>query len=843
MEAVGILILGTLLLLAFVSPFVALAAIIRMSRLEKRLDAMTSWLSAIEKRGGLAASPEAPPEPPSAAPPPEPIPREPPRVRAPEPPPPAPTSEAPVAAAPPSPETGEPPAPPLTAADFATNIGPRILVGAGGLAVVVFLALFVRYAWENDWVGPTGRILMAAVFSLGLVAAGLRLLGRQYRPLGQGLAATGLAGLYVTGFAAHAVYELVPRGFSAAVMIVVTVCAVAVADRLHTRLLAGLAWVGGYLTPVLLSTGEDRAVSLFAYLLLLGAGAVWLDRRKPWPETLPLALTGTLLLYGAWYAAHFRPERFTVAAAGLVLLTALFALGTARKERTAGFVVVLLAAAVGLAVLGADADRPEVLLPLSLVLAAVGLRAAGPLGIGTAFAAGAVIALPFLAWAGAHYEPDSFGLAAAWVVGGALLLVLGAPSARLPARVFPATALLAGGAVSVGLASETDRPFALLVLLAVQAGLAVLVRRRWAWAEAAGVALGALAVLAWYERYFRPDRGSEALVLGLGLAGVYVAILAVRGLAYRTPLGIPDAAVQIVAAALAWLLLDRVLTLTQPDLLGLAAAALAALHLALGLTARRRGPAQVLWARVALALSAVFVTLAIPVQLGLFGITLAWAGEALVLVWLGMRHDSALARVGGDTVLLLAVGRLLLRHLPLHDGPFTPVLNPAFGTWLLVIAAVAAARWMTSAARARGSALDIWAGHVLAPLGLALLFGLCTAETQSFFAERAREARAARDHEAAVAAGRQAGLALSVLWTLFATGLLAAGLALRSRGLFYTAYALFGVTAVKVVMIDLATMPTLYRMLSFLALGVLLLAGAWLNLRFRERLLTPGGDP
>ena len=44
-------------------------------------------------------------------------------------------------------------------ADFATNLGPKILVGAGGLAVVVFLGFFVRYAWENNWVGPTGRVL------------------------------------------------------------------------------------------------------------------------------------------------------------------------------------------------------------------------------------------------------------------------------------------------------------------------------------------------------------------------------------------------------------------------------------------------------------------------------------------------------------------------------------------------------------------------------------------------------------------------------------------------------------------------------------------------------------
>ena len=244
-----------------------------------------------------------------------------------------------------------------------------------------------------------------------------------------------------------------------------------------------------------------------------------------------------------------------------------------------------------------------------------------------------------------------------------------------------------------------------------------------------------------------------------------------------------------------------------------------------------------------LALAVVFLTLAIPVQLGLFGITLAWAGEALVLLWLGERHDSRLARAGGYGVMLLAVGRLLVRHLPLHSGPFTPVFNPTFATWLLVIAAVVLARRLTAPARQRRSRLDVWAGGLLAPLGLALLFGLVTAETGELFDERARAAREAGHPGLAVLAARQGGLAVSVLWTVFATGLLAVGLGLRSRGLFYAAYGLFGVTAMKVVLIDLATMPTLYRMLSFLVLGVLLLAGAWLNIRFRERLVPRGGRP
>jgi len=155
---------------------------------------------------------------------------------------------------------------------------------------------------------------------------------------------------------------------------------------------------------------------------------------------------------------------------------------------------------------------------------------------------------------------------------------------------------------------------------------------------------------------------------------------------------------------------------------------------------------------------------------------------------------------------------------------------------------VALSRRIAAPARQRGSTLDQVAGAILGPLGPTLLFGLLTAETREFFQERVRAAREIGARDAALVARRQAGLALSVLWTAFATGLLAAGLALRSRALFYTAYGLFGVTAFKVVMVDLATMPTLYRMLSFLALGVLLLAGAWLNLRFRERLVEPGVD-
>jgi uncharacterized membrane protein len=185
-------------------------------------------------------------------------------------------------------------------------------------------------------------------------------------------------------------------------------------------------------------------------------------------------------------------------------------------------------------------------------------------------------------------------------------------------------------------------------------------------------------------------------------------------------------------------------------------------------------------------------------------------------------------------VLGLAVLRLFARHLPLHEGAFSPVLNPSFGTWLFVIGAVWAALRVGRAVQA--GEIEHVARPLLAATALLLLFGLLTGETRAAFAQRAAEALAAGDPAAHQHALRAQGLAVSVLWTVFATGLLAGGLGLRDRPLFYTAYGLFAVTAFKVVAIDLGTFSMPYRMVSFLALGLLLTAGAYLNLRFRERL-------
>ena len=89
------------------------------------------------------------------------------------------------------------------------------------------------------------------------------------------------------------------------------------------------------------------------------------------------------------------------------------------------------------------------------------------------------------------------------------------------------------------------------------------------------------------------------------------------------------------------------------------------------------------------AVIAAFLALGGPLQLGLHGITLVWAVEGPVLLYLGYRFDSLPVRVAAFAVLVLAAARLCLVHWPEHFSVYLPVFNRSFGSSMAVPAALA----------------------------------------------------------------------------------------------------------------------------------------------------------
>src|SRR5258708_23531960 len=123
----------------------------------------------------------------------------------------------------------------------------------------------------------------------------------------------------------------------------------------NAEILAAFALGGGFSTPALLSTGQNREVALFAYVALLDVACLALVAFRPWRRLLTLSFMGTLLLYVGWYGSFYDRSQIETTVAFATLFFVIFAVAPLLARSQAGesgfstaipFVLSLLNAAV-----------------------------------------------------------------------------------------------------------------------------------------------------------------------------------------------------------------------------------------------------------------------------------------------------------------------------------------------------------------------------------------------------------------------------------------------------------------------------------------------------------------
>ena len=181
------------------------------------------------------------------------------------------------------------------------RIGSHWLNRAGIAAVMVGVSYFLKFAFENNWIGPAGQVATGLIAGCAVVLWSERFRRGGYRIFSYSLKAVGIAVLYLSIWAAFQVYHLVPSAVAFVAMVVVTAASSALALFEDAETLALFAIAGGFATPTLLSTGENREIALFSYVALLDVAVFVLALLRPWRRPLFLAFVGTLILYLMWY--------------------------------------------------------------------------------------------------------------------------------------------------------------------------------------------------------------------------------------------------------------------------------------------------------------------------------------------------------------------------------------------------------------------------------------------------------------------------------------------------------------------------------------------------------------
>jgi uncharacterized membrane protein len=285
---------GFAFLIAFVSFIMALLALNKISKLQTAIFKLREELQRIGPASAPAAAVEATP---AEAPAVEQAPAEPAPVEA------LAAAEAPVEEVPPS--------APAPARDMEQALAGRWFVWIGGVAIAIGGLLFVKYAYDNGLISPQMQIMLGIAAGLVLILLGAIVRGRapavdgaapDYVPAA--LSAAGIAVLFAAVYAAYALYGIIAPTTAFFGLAAVGLGSLAL-SRWQGPFIAALGLIGSYVTPMLIPSAEPSAANFFPYLMVILTASLLTLRGRSWWWLGHAAVIATFLWSVAWLAGPF----------------------------------------------------------------------------------------------------------------------------------------------------------------------------------------------------------------------------------------------------------------------------------------------------------------------------------------------------------------------------------------------------------------------------------------------------------------------------------------------------------------------------------------------------------
>jgi uncharacterized membrane protein len=211
-------------------------------------------------------------------------------------------------------------------------LGGSWLARVGVIALIIGAGFFLKYAFDQNWLGPTARVIIGIV--AGLVMLGLGYYWQKRYPiLTRVLSGGGIAILYLSIFASFAIYDLVNFYVACAFLLVVSIASALLALRYNSMALAIIGIIGAFMAPFILggfgargleASEASQAIQLLAYIIVVNIGVLILSTFRDWRWFTLLALFGSLITFGVWYGEFERDISLATAEIGITIIFLIF---------------------------------------------------------------------------------------------------------------------------------------------------------------------------------------------------------------------------------------------------------------------------------------------------------------------------------------------------------------------------------------------------------------------------------------------------------------------------------------------------------------------------------------
>jgi uncharacterized membrane protein len=211
----------------------------------------------------------------------------------------------------------------LSAGGLESRIGSQWLNRIGVIAVLFGVAYLLRFIFLSNWISAPAWIWMGASLGVVIIIVSEWFRRGGYRVLSLSLKATGIGISYLSLWAGLELYKLVSGAQAFVGLVFLAGLTAALALRESAEVLAALALIAGFFTPLLISIPSADA-PLFTYMILLDSAAAVLSLARRWWKLLPLSFLGTVLLYGTWYVRTYSRSEPLMAVFATTLFFAIF---------------------------------------------------------------------------------------------------------------------------------------------------------------------------------------------------------------------------------------------------------------------------------------------------------------------------------------------------------------------------------------------------------------------------------------------------------------------------------------------------------------------------------------
>lgn len=260
-------------------------------------------------------------------------------------------------------------------------IGGRLLNRLGIIVLLFAAGYFLKFSFDNNWIGPAGRIIIGYIAGIAFLAGGHYLMHRGYQYFSQGFSGGAIGIIYLTTFFAVGSCHLIDRPAAFAILVITALAAGVLAVRQSAYGVALLASIGGFMAPFLIGRAEPSTAALFTYIAILDLGVLFLARFKNWRSLNMLALIATIAVYWIYYASlpwDYQAETLIFQAFAtlffLIFSALAFYYNISHGEKTRAADVILLIVNAGAYFIASyvnlEADYHAWLGPLAIVLAA-----------------------------------------------------------------------------------------------------------------------------------------------------------------------------------------------------------------------------------------------------------------------------------------------------------------------------------------------------------------------------------------------------------------------------------------------------------------------------------------